>query len=273
MGKETGTFFKTATQTSYERSSFYARRLEPQKDLITYLGDIVRFSETQRLIHVMKLKRVFDIVCASIALVFGLPLLAIAAVCIKLESRGPVFFVQERIGLNRRRSDRRTRIAGNDCEDRSGRDRRTSIQPGQPFRIYKLRTMRTDAETSGPTLACEDDPRITRVGLFLRKTRIDEVPQFLNVIKGEMSIIGPRPERSFFINQIKHDLPEFPLRLVVKPGITGLAQVEDGYTQTLDRMKDKLFYDLKYIAELSVFQEFKILVKTVSVVFTGKGAC
>jgi lipopolysaccharide/colanic/teichoic acid biosynthesis glycosyltransferase len=133
--------------------------------------------------------------------------------------------------------------------------------------------MKTDAEVSGPALACEDDPRITRVGWFLRKTRIDEIPQFLNVIKGEMSIIGPRPERSFYINQIKQDLPEFPLRLVVKPGITGLAQVEDGYTQTLDRMKDKLFYDLKYIAELSVFQELKILFKTVSVVFTGKGAC
>ncbi|MFA4947261.1 MAG: sugar transferase, partial [Candidatus Krumholzibacteriia bacterium] len=122
-------------------------------------------------------------------------------------------------------------------------------------------------------LACENDPRITRVGRFMRKTRIDEIPQFINVIRGDMSFIGPRPERSFYINQVKREVPEFTMRLMVKPGITGLAQVENGYTKTIGEMKGKLFYDLKYIANLSLTQEIRILFKTVYVVVTGKGAC
>jgi lipopolysaccharide/colanic/teichoic acid biosynthesis glycosyltransferase len=130
-----------------------------------------------------------------------------------------------------------------------------------------------DAEKCGPALACENDPRVTRVGRLFRKMRIDEIPQFLNVLRGEMSIIGPRPERSFYINQVRGEVPEFTIRLSVKPGITGLAQVENGYTQTIERMKEKLFYDLKYINEISAFQEIKILIKTVYVVATGKGAC
>jgi lipopolysaccharide/colanic/teichoic acid biosynthesis glycosyltransferase len=129
------------------------------------------------------------------------------------------------------------------------------------------------AEKDVPTLACENDPRITRSGRLMRKTRIDEIPQFINVIKGDMSIIGPRPERSFFINQVKSEMPEFTMRLMVKPGITGLAQVEHGYTQTVGEMKGKLFYDLKYIANLSLMQEIKIIFKTFYVVVTGKGAC
>ena len=107
----------------------------------------------------------------------------------------------------------------------------------------------------------------------MRRTRIDEIPQFINVIKGEMSIVGPRPERSFFINQVRHEVPEFPLRLKVKPGITGLAQVEDGYADTVEKMKGKLYYDLKYISQLSLFQELTILFKTVYIVISGKGAC
>ena len=139
--------------------------------------------------------------------------------------------------------------------------------------IYKFRTMVQDAEKGGPKLACENDPRITRVGRFMRKTRIDEIPQFINVIRGDMSFIGPRPERSFYINQVKREVPEFTMRLMVKPGITGLAQVENGYTKTIGEMKGKLFYDLKYIANLSLTQEIRILFKTVYVVVTGKGAC
>ena len=132
--------------------------------------------------------------------------------------------------------------------------------------------MKRNAEQSGPALARKNDPRITRVGRILRKTRIDEIPQFINVIMGDMSIVGPRPERSFFINKVRQDVPEFPLRLMVKPGITGLAQVEHGYTSTVDRMSDKLVYDLRYILGLSILQEIRILFKTVSVVVTGKGA-
>ena len=133
--------------------------------------------------------------------------------------------------------------------------------------------MRSDAEKAGPTLSCKGDPRITKIGHLLRRTRIDELPQFINVLQGDMSIVGPRPERSFFINQVRQEVPEFPLRLKVKPGITGLAQVEDGYTETVEQMTGKLYYDLKYIAGLSVLQEIKILFKTISVVITGKGAC
>ena len=247
--------------------------LDPVHDDIT---DLRRTVDTGRSrvagIH-ERIKRVFDIIFAAIALLALSPVLLVAAALVMLESRGPAFFSQERIGLNRRRADRRRSIDGIGTDRRSGRDRRTNIHAGRPFRIYKLRTMRCDAEKDGPTLACTNDPRITRIGTLLRKTRVDEIPQFINVIKGDMSIIGPRPERSFFINKIKQELPDFPMRLLVKPGITGLAQVENGYTQTIDEMKKKLFYDLLYISKSSLAQELKILCKTVFVVFTGKGAC
>jgi lipopolysaccharide/colanic/teichoic acid biosynthesis glycosyltransferase len=216
---------------------------------------------------------VFDIVVAACAIALVSPVMLIAALLTKIESPGPVLFVQERIGLNRRRSDRRSRQMRINLEERTGADRRARDNPGRPFRIYKFRTMVQNAEDAGPVLACENDPRITRFGRVMRKTRIDELPQFINVIKGDMSIIGPRPERSYFIDKMKQDVPEFTMRLVVKPGITGLAQVENGYTKTLDEMKRKLFYDLKYIADLSITQELKILLKTVYVVVTGKGAC
>lgn len=218
-------------------------------------------------------KRAFDVVISSAALLALAPVLALAAAAIKIDSPGAVFFVQERIGLNRRRGERRSRVAGVGSESRSGADRRKNMHPGRPFKIYKMRTMVQNAERFGPALAYESDPRITRVGRFMRKTRIDELPQFLNVLRGDMSIIGPRPERSFFINRVRHEVPQFTMRLLVKPGITGLAQVENGYTSSIDEMRNKLFYDLKYIAEFSLWQEIRILFKTVYVVVTGKGAC
>ncbi|MCK4236277.1 MAG: sugar transferase, partial [Candidatus Krumholzibacteria bacterium] len=225
-----------------------------------------------QLAQIVSAKKIFDVLFASIALAILSPVILLAALLIKLESRGPVFFKQERIGLNRRRGDRRRICRETGIDRRMCQDRRKNINAGRPFMIYKLRTMREDAEQFGPELACENDSRVTRVGRFMRKTRLDEVPQFINVIKSEMSIIGPRPERSFFINRIKQGVPEFTARLVVKPGITGLAQVEDGYTRTVDRMRDKLLYDLRYISRLSILQEVEILFKTVYVVLTGKGA-
>ncbi|MBN1884679.1 MAG: sugar transferase [Candidatus Krumholzibacteriota bacterium] len=250
----------------------YQRGLDPVHDEISWLGEEVRRRGFERAVRIARVKRVFDILFAASALVLLSPVLLVAAAIVKAESPGPVFFTQERIGLNRRRGDRRRSavLAG---MERRRNDRRTSIHAGRPFSILKLRTMRSDAEKDGPALAQENDPRITRAGRFLRKTRIDEIPQFLNVIRGEMSIVGPRPERSFYINRIKQDLPEFPLRLSVKPGITGLAQVENGYTQSLDEMRGKLFFDLKYITGMSLFQELSILLRTVLVVVTGKGAC
>ena len=254
-------------------SPLYRRDIDPHIDDLTFMANRIRTTLSSRLEVAMRAKRVFDVIAAGLALVLLAPLFLIAALLIKIESRGSVFYTQERIGLNRRMGDRRKSYTPVERERRDRTDRRKSIHAGQPFYIYKFRTMVEDAEKFGPTLASDNDPRITRMGKLFRKTRIDEVPQFINVLKGDMSIIGPRPERSFFINQMRNEVPDFPARLLVKPGITGLAQVENGYTQTLERMREKLFYDLKYISELSILQEIKILFKTVYVVATGKGAC
>lgn len=251
----------------------YRRDIDPQTDDLAFMANRIRNGLSSSLDEAMKAKRVFDIVAASLALALLSPLFLITAILIKVESRGSVFYAQERIGLNRRMGDRRQRCASVERDRRNRTDRRKNIHAGRPFQIYKFRTMVEEAEQFGPVLASENDPRITRMGRLLRKTRIDEMPQFINVLKGEMSVIGPRPERSFFINQMRNDVPDFSTRLLVKPGITGLAQVENGYTQTLERMREKLFYDLKYISELGILQEIEILFKTVYVVLTGKGAC
>ena len=250
--------------------------LDPIVNEIVYLAGIVNGEDTGMSSASERIKRIFDITFAGIALLFLTPVLMMVSLFIRIESSGSVFFKQERIGLNRRTGDRRGSLSnGYDGPDRRrANDRRKKIHNGKPFNMYKLRTMREDAEKEGPALSAgKDDSRITRIGHLLRRTRIDEIPQFINVIKGEMSIVGPRPERSFFINQVRQDVPEFPLRLKVKPGITGLAQVEDGYADTLEKMKGKLYYDLKYISQLSLFQEISILFKTVYIVISGKGAC
>jgi lipopolysaccharide/colanic/teichoic acid biosynthesis glycosyltransferase len=262
---------RSAVETA-DAHSIYRRDIEPHIDELSYMANRIRNTLHSRLTSAMKAKRVFDVIAASFAIILLSPVFIVAAVLIKIESRGSVFFTQERIGLNRRSGDRRSTFTPV-TRDRRSRDRRKNIQAGQPFHIYKFRTMVDDAEKYGPVLASDNDPRVTRIGKIFRKARIDEIPQFINVLKGEMSIIGPRPERSFFINQVRNEVPAFPARLLIKPGITGLAQVENGYTPTLARMKEKLFFDLKYISELSILQEIKILFKTVYVVVTGKGAC
>ncbi len=267
-------FSRTMLNIGFAGDDACTRDLDQLGDDISYLGEIVSRSKKEISRSDTKIKRIFDLVFSLIAIVVLSPVLIIATLLIILESRGFVFYKQERIGLNRRRNDRRSSYSRAFSDDRRKEtDRRKNIHAGKPFHIYKLRTMRQDAENAGPTLAKKNDSRITRVGGFLRKTRIDEIPQFINVLKGEMSIIGPRPERSFFINKIKQEVPEFPLRQKVKPGITGLAQVEDGYAETLEMMKRKLFFDLKYISQFSLLHELIILFKTVSVVVTGKGAC
>lgn len=264
-------------RTALDNAGSYVRyemQFEPRiEDDLANQAEVVQSVSRKKLGTALSAKRVFDIVVASLALALLAPVLAVFALAIKLDSRGSVIFAQERIGLNRRRGDRRQARASVSIDARAGADRRRNINAGRPFKIYKFRTMVSDAERFGPVLACENDPRVTRIGRLMRKTRIDEIPQFINVIKGDMSIIGPRPERSFFINEVRRDVPEFTMRLMVKPGITGLAQVENGYTKTIDEFKRKLFYDLKYIADLSLMQEIKILFKTCYVVVTGKGAC
>jgi lipopolysaccharide/colanic/teichoic acid biosynthesis glycosyltransferase len=207
-------------------------------------------------------KRLFDIVAAMIGLTVFLLVLPILALAIKLDSPGGIFYAQERIGINRRR-----RRAGHGADER-----RKVVQPGRPFRIYKLRSMARDAERDGPQWATTGDMRVTRVGRFLRKTRLDELPQLWNVLKGEMSLIGPRPERLCFIRKLENDVPFYHDRLLVKPGLTGLAQVRNGYDEDIEGVKRKVEYDRRYIQNCGPLAEVGILLETVRVVLKGEGA-
>lgn len=185
-------------------------------------------------------QRVMDIVLCLIALIIGIPLMVIFGVLIKIEDNGPAVYKQERVGKG-----------------------------GKCFYLYKLRSMRTDAEKFGAQWAEKDDPRITKVGKFIRKTRIDEIPQLFNILRGDMGIIGPRPERPMFTIQFDEEIPGFINRLSVKPGLTGWAQVNGGYEAT---PAEKLEDDLYYIKNRSFLLDMKIIFKTVGVVLTGHGA-
>jgi exopolysaccharide biosynthesis polyprenyl glycosylphosphotransferase len=190
------------------------------------------------------IKRVFDLLMSSLLLLCAAPLLAVLAVLIKLESQGPVFYVQERTGRG-----------------------------GKSYRVQKLRTMLKDAEElSGPVWATQRDPRVTRVGAFLRKTRLDEIPQVFAVFRGDMSFVGPRPERPFFVQQLKQQIPFFGLREAVKPGITGWAQIRYPYGSSVDDAKNKLEYDLYYVEHRSLFLDLAICFHTAKIVLFGRGA-
>jgi lipopolysaccharide/colanic/teichoic acid biosynthesis glycosyltransferase len=184
-------------------------------------------------------KQAIDILFSIFVLFWLSPLLVLIMILIKLDSPGPVFFLQERIGRD-----------------------------GKPFKIIKFRTMFVDAERNGPKWAEKNDNRITRVGHYLRKYRLDELPQLLNVIRNEMAIIGPRPERQYFIQQFEKSIPNFKKRLCVKPGITGLAQINGGYELT---PKEKLEKDLIYIDTCSFLVDFKIVLKSIPVILFAKG--
>ncbi|WP_339119715.1 exopolysaccharide biosynthesis polyprenyl glycosylphosphotransferase [Priestia megaterium] len=186
------------------------------------------------------IKRIIDIIFSLIALIITFPGIILFSILIKLETPGPVFFLQERVGLN-----------------------------GRYFTIIKLRSMGVDAEKNGAKWAEKNDPRVTKVGAFIRKTRIDEIPQLWNVLIGEMSLIGPRPERPMFTASFNDEIPGFVERLKVKPGITGWAQINGGYDIS---PKEKLGLDLYYIQNISFIIDMKIIFKTVKVIFTGDGA-
>lgn len=189
-------------------------------------------------------KRVFDILCALGLIVLAAPIMLVAALLIKLDSRGPVLYRQERVGLN-----------------------------GKPFQVTKFRSMRQDAEKDGtPRWATVQDDRVTKFGHFMRKTRIDELPQLFNVLKGEMSLVGPRPERPYFVEQLTEKIPYFAVRQSVKPGVTGWAQVRYQYGATVEDSIEKLQYDLYYVKNHTLFLDIVILFETVAVVLTGKGA-
>jgi exopolysaccharide biosynthesis polyprenyl glycosylphosphotransferase len=187
-------------------------------------------------------KRAIDIVASFFALILLSPVFAVIAAAIRINSQGPILFKQERIG-----------------------------KAGKPFYIYKFRTMFTDAEQKGPALSSDHDPRITRVGKFLRKMRLDEFPQFYNVLIGEMSLVGPRPERQFFIDQIVKIAPHYKHLHKVKPGITSWGQVKYGYAENVSQMVERLKYDILYIENMSLALDFKIMAYTVITVIEGRG--
>ncbi len=244
---------------------------------LKYLGNpIPLYGEVPRWKRL--LKRGGDIVFASLAIVCFSLLLPFLALALKLDSRGPIFYGQTRVGINRRKGERRYRGAGaprdngeRRCDDRS-RDSRRVIAEGRTFTIWKLRTMFVNSESEGMRWASKQDPRITRMGRFLRVTRLDEVPQFYNVLRGEMSVVGPRPERPPFISLLSREVPGYLERLRFKPGITGLAQVEAGYDDSLDSVHRKVALDLQYITSFTLRRDLRVLFQTVRVVVTGQGA-
>lgn len=218
-------------------------------------------------------KRSLDIVGAFVGLVLTLPVWLILPILIKLDSRGPVLYTQVRVGINRRKKTRRFFQKEEDTERRR-RERRRQDYMGKTFKVIKFRTMRHMAEKdTGPVWATRNDPRITRLGSLMRKTRLDELPQLLNILKGEMSLVGPRPERPAFVRELVGQVEGYSDRLSVKPGLTGLAQVESGYDSSVSSVAEKVMYDLEYIRKQSVVMDLRILCKTVIVVLTGRGAC
>ena len=190
----------------------------------------------------INVKRLLDIVVSLMAIILLIPAYIVLAICVKCSSKGPIFYCQERLG-----------------------------RYAKPFKIIKFRTMYVDAEKDGPSLSSEGDPRITPLGRFLRKVRFDELPQFVNVLKGDMSLVGPRPEREFYIEQIVQRAPHYYSVFKVRPGITSWGQVKYGYAENVDEMVDRLKYDIIYLENMSLYLDIKILIYTVKIVFEGSG--
>ena len=187
-------------------------------------------------------KRMVDILASIISIVILMPLFIVLAILVKASSPGPIFFTQERIGKN-----------------------------GKPFKIIKFRTMYENSEMNGPQLSSSNDPRITKIGRFMRKSRLDEFPQFFNVLLGDMSLVGPRPERQFYINQIVTVEPQFLELTKVRPGITSWGQVKYGYAENVGQMLDRMKFDLLYLKNRNLSLDFKIMLHTILIIFKGKG--
>ncbi|HKH43237.1 MAG TPA: TIGR03013 family XrtA/PEP-CTERM system glycosyltransferase [Thermoanaerobaculia bacterium] len=188
-------------------------------------------------------KRLLDLTVASIGLILAAPIMVLVALAVRLDSPGPVLFRQERLGRG-----------------------------SKPFTLWKFRSMRTDAEKDGAAWAVQGDPRVTSVGRFIRKTRLDELPQLWNVLVGEMSLVGPRPEREMFVKQLLEVCPWYEQRLVVRPGLTGWAQIKAPYASSFEESIEKLQFDLYYIKNLSIFLDLSILLSTARTVLLGRGA-
>ena len=189
------------------------------------------------------LKRIVDVIGSAIGLIVGAPLMALIALAVRADSKGPMLYSQERVG-----------------------------RFGDTFKIYKFRTMAVDAEAKGPVWAAgAQDPRLTRVGAFLRRTHLDELPQLFNVLIGHMSLVGPRPERPHFVHELNTAIPSYDQRLLIKPGLTGLAQVHYRYDASIADVKRKLRFDLLYVKRMCLALDARILVWTILVVVTGRG--
>ncbi len=190
----------------------------------------------------INMKRVIDVAVSVVGLIVSVPVMCVLGILIKMDSKGPVIYSQTRIGRHKK-----------------------------PFRIYKLRTMYTDAESGGPALSAPDDSRITKIGHVLRKYRLDELPQFWNILRGQMSLVGPRPEREYYINKLMERAPYYALVQQVRPGLTSWGMVKYGYASDVDGMVERLRYELLYLENLSIRVDIKIIIYTFKIVFTGKG--
>ncbi len=204
-------------------------------------------------------RRVVNVFVASLLLFVSSPGFIIIALLVKLTSKGPIFYTQTRVGLDSR-------------GDRSGDRRRVRDIGGRPFKMFKFRTMQVDAEHgTGAVWATQDDPRVTVVGRFLRQFRLDELPQLINVLTGDMNLAGPRPERPAIFNQLRDQIPNYQLRQKARPGITGLAQISQKYDSTIEDVRRKVEYDLEYIQRASVWEDLKIMAKTIPVILFRRG--
>ncbi|HSG49734.1 MAG TPA: sugar transferase [Longimicrobiales bacterium] len=207
--------------------------------------------------------RMLNVLVALVGLVFTAPLLLAIAILVKLSSPGPVFYVQDRVGLDRRRR-------GPAAASSEGRRRQDS--GGRVFRIYKFRTMVADSDLAGQVWASHTDPRITAVGQVLRKYRLDELPQLFNVLKGDMNIVGPRPEQPRIFQELRQQVSGYQERQRVLPGITGWAQVNHSYDQCLEDVRKKVAFDLEYIQKRSLLKDLKIMFRTLPVMIGKKGS-
>jgi exopolysaccharide biosynthesis polyprenyl glycosylphosphotransferase len=203
---------------------------------------LIRITEQHMTDAELCIKRAFDTVVSAIGLILLSPLFAIIAIQIKCDSKGPVFYSQKRVGLY-----------------------------GIPFRIYKFRTMIDHAENGVPHLTLDDDPRITKIGKWLRKYRLDELPQLWNILRGDMAIVGPRPERPYFIEKIMTEAPYYCLIYKVRPGLTSWGPIRVGYTDTMEKMIERLNADIVYVENMSLLLDLKILFFTIGVIIHGKG--
>ncbi len=207
--------------------------------------------------------RAVNVAIALIALVFLAPVMALVALAIKLTSAGPVFYVQTRVGMDRRRRRATAEV-----------DRRSHDVGGRAFRIIKFRSMRVDAEQgTGAVWASKNDPRVTQIGDFLRKTRLDELPQLINVVLGDMNIVGPRPERPSIFAELRQNIEAYPLRQRARPGITGWAQINHAYDASIEDVRTKVRYDLEYLERQSVLEDLRIMARTLPVMLFKRGSC